>query len=79
MSLANTGQVDEHGFQPLDSIFSSPQKAPAPSNGNGSDDDHEEEEDDDDASDSGSQAMDITSSASILVSCYWSKLTHVAL
>ena len=75
MSLQNTGQVDEHGFQPLDTLFSSPQKAPASTNGGGGDDHSEEEEQGEEeervqgnepSSDSGSEAMDIPSSASLL-------------
>lgn len=64
MTLSNTGKVDEHGFQPLDSIFSSPQKGPASANGAEGDDSDDRHDDDASDSDSGSQAMDIPSSAS---------------
>jgi hypothetical protein len=54
--LQSTGEVDEQGFQPLDAVFSSPNKLPEPANR-----DVNEDEDEDD--EGGSEDMDIPSSA----------------
>lgn len=43
VTLARTGEVDDQGFQPLDSLFSSPQAPPAAANGDDDDDDDDEE------------------------------------
>ncbi|KAF7542935.1 hypothetical protein G7046_g10088 [Stylonectria norvegica] len=52
--LPDTGERDEHGMQPLEALLSSPQKAPTPRNRRDYDDDRD---------DSGSEDMDIASSA----------------
>lgn len=56
--LQSTGEVDEQGFQPLDAIFSSPNKLPEPA-----DRDVNEEGDEDEDEEGGSEDMDIPSSA----------------
>ncbi|MCJ1479676.1 hypothetical protein MMC13_008362 [Lambiella insularis] len=45
ISLKDTGIRDEHGLEPIDGIFSSPEKSPAKQNGNGNHSTITEEED----------------------------------
>jgi centromere protein C len=52
VSLPEGGPLDEHGMQPIDDIFSSPQKTPGRGDDGGNDDDDS----------SGSEEMDIESS-----------------
>lgn len=58
VSLANIGERDEYGLQPLENVFSSPNKAA------GADSDREDEEDEDD--DSGSEEMELADPQSAL-------------
>ena len=45
VTLKDTGIRDEHGLEPIDGIFSSPEKSPVKRNGTGHDASIEEEED----------------------------------
>lgn len=51
--LPNNGEKDEHGFLPLDNVFSSPHKGPASANG------------DEDDSDAGSEEMELEDPSSV--------------
>ncbi|KAF4123601.1 centromere protein C [Geosmithia morbida] len=65
VSLAKTDKIDDQGFQPLDSIFSSPQQQDDESEDEDEDEDEEgdEEGDEHDDNNSGSEEMEIASSA----------------
>lgn len=59
VTLSNTGEKDAQGFQPLQDLFSSPEKEPSEPANRVPDPETEEEDDDDDA---GSEDMEIASS-----------------
>ena len=55
VTLKDTGRRDEHGMEPLDSLFSSPEKT----NTKGKAAEYEEEDEEDDESSDGGMEMDI--------------------
>jgi hypothetical protein len=64
VTIPAPGEVDADGFQPLESIFSSPRKAPQSDSDNGDNagDDEEPEEEEEEGDESGSEDMVIEQS-----------------